>query len=182
MYGVVAHFDEESERYIKEVWKELSDQAISTYAEEVIDRRPHITFASYQRLEIDRFIPLLQSCYESSSKLPITLSSLGTFMNTGMIFLAPTPSIELLALHMKHHQMLEEFNDQPASLYLPTRWIPHCTVANRLPMDKLKEAFEYCTKRMKPIDAQMSEVALIKVVDEGRESSRVETIKACPLR
>ena len=53
-----AHFDEESERYIKEVWKELSDQAISTYAEEVIDRRPHITLASYQRLNMDRFLPL----------------------------------------------------------------------------------------------------------------------------
>lgn len=45
MYGVVAHFDSNTELYIKNVWKELSDKAISQYAEEVQDKRPHITIA-----------------------------------------------------------------------------------------------------------------------------------------
>lgn len=45
MYGVVAHFDEKTEHSIKEIWKELSELSISTYAEEVPNRRPHITLA-----------------------------------------------------------------------------------------------------------------------------------------
>ncbi|WML48684.1 hypothetical protein RCG23_00590 [Neobacillus sp. PS3-34] len=46
MFGVIALFDEQTEQIINDIWKELREKLISFYAEEVEDRRPHITLAS----------------------------------------------------------------------------------------------------------------------------------------
>ncbi|WP_164545709.1 2'-5' RNA ligase family protein [Paenibacillus albus] len=165
MYGVVAHFDQNTERYIKQVWKELSDKGISKYAEEVQDRRPHITLAGYNSdVEMEQFIGDFDSFYENKKQLTITLSSLGTFLNTGIVFLAPVPSKELLELHDSHHNGFDKYLAQAEMQYLPTNWVPHCTIANRLNEDKLKEAMVYCTKRIERLTAAIVEIAVIKVI------------------
>ncbi|MEK4433839.1 MULTISPECIES: 2'-5' RNA ligase family protein [Paenibacillus] len=168
LYGVVAHFDQDTELYIKQIWKELSDHAVSRYAEEVQDRRPHITIAGYDSdVDIDKFISDFDCFYESEKQLSITLNSIGTFLNTGIVFLAPVPSQEFLTFHAKHHHFFEKYQMNAEPHYLPNHWIPHCTIANRLNDENLKEAMVYCTKRIERLRATINEISVIKATYEN---------------
>ncbi|OXL85892.1 hypothetical protein BCV73_24550 [Paenibacillus sp. SSG-1] len=170
MYGVVAHFDSNTELYIKNVWKGLSDKAISQYAEEVQDRRPHITIAGYDSgINIEQFIADFDRFYESQKQISITLSSLGTFLNSGALFLAPVPSKEFLEIHGNHHNYFEIYRASAETQYLPNNWIPHCTLANRLNEEKLKEATVYCTKRIEPLTTSIVEISVIKAIYENNK-------------
>ncbi len=168
LYGVVAHFDQDTELYIKQVWRELSDNAVSRYAEEVQDRRPHITIAGYDSdVDIDKFISDFDCFYESKGQLSITMNSVGTFLNTGIVFLAPVPSQEFLTFHANHHHFFEKYRMNAESQYLPNNWIPHCTIANRLNDENLKEAMVYCNKRIERLHSSIVEVSVIKAIYEN---------------
>lgn len=162
MYAVVAHFDPETEFYIKTIWKELCEKSISKYVEEVPDRRPHITLADYTEID-EAFISTFEKYYRSKAKIQVVFSTLGTFINTGALLLTPTPSKELFELHNNHHKNFNTYSN-PQSLYLPNQWIPHCTLANRLSPNKLAEAFNFCNSRMNTMHSEIVEVSIIKVV------------------
>lgn len=168
MYGLIALFDDTTEKLVKKLWKELKDKSISFYAYEVEDRRPHITLASYNRLNKPNFIEQMETFYEDKSAIEITFSTIGSFLNSGALFYSPIVTKGLIELHSNHHNNFEEFNDDPNSLYLPDNWIPHCTIANRLPPEKLSEAFDYCSKRNGSVFGKIVELALIDVSNKGK--------------
>lgn len=177
MYGVVAHFDQDTELYIKHIWKELSDNAISKYADEVQDRRPHITIAGYDSdLDVKKFINDFDCFYESKKQLLITMNSIGTFLNTGILYLAPIPSKELITFHANHHSFFEKYRMNAESQYLPNNWIPHCTIANRLNDENFKEALSYCTKKIEIISANIVEVSVIKAIYENNKCIKSPSI------
>ncbi|MBM7587493.1 2'-5' RNA ligase [Bacillus pakistanensis] len=167
MYGVIALFDEKTEQIIKDIWRELSEKSISFYAEEIEDRRPHITIASYENLNYLEYSDHMELFYVDKSEIEITFQTLGTFLNSGTLFFSPTVTKELLEFHSQHHQYFKEFNDNPNSLYLPGKWIPHCTLANRLSTNKLSEAFHYCLTRNDTIHGKIKEVAIIEVTNKN---------------
>ncbi|WP_114166855.1 2'-5' RNA ligase family protein [Exiguobacterium sp. TNDT2] len=164
MYGMIALFDEQTEKRIQEVWEGLKQEGITSYAYEVSNRQPHITLASYSSLNVEAYIELMDSYYQSKEVINLTFSTLGTFIQSSALFLSPTISSGLRSLHLEHHRIFGEFNDNAESLYLPDSWIPHCTLANRLSKEKMEDAFEYCTDIVKPIAGKIVEVALIELV------------------
>ncbi|MDR6555078.1 2'-5' RNA ligase family protein [Paenibacillus qinlingensis] len=183
MYGVVAHLDSNTENYIKQVWKELSDKALSQYAEEVQDRRPHITIAGYDSgVNIEQFIAKFDNFYESKKQISINLNSLGTFLNSGALFLSPVPSREFLEFHNNHHKNFEIYQTSAETQYLPNNWIPHCTIANRLNEEKLKEAIVYCTTRIEPLTTTIVEISLIKAIYENNKCIKSPSIHSKVLR
>lgn len=76
--------------------------------------------------------------------------------------LTPTPSKQLIDLHIEHHASLGEYSN-PESLYLPNRWTIHCTIANRLSHTRLIEAFDYCSKHLVNLHSEIVEIAVIKI-------------------
>lgn len=169
MYGFIALFERKTEELIKDIWRDLRKQSISFYAEEIKDRRPHITIASYNQLERDKFIQSMDHFYAATPELEIVFNTLGTFLNSGTLFISPTMSAPLSNLHRNHHDHFKKYNDNPDSLYLPGNWIPHCTLANRLSHEKLSDAFAYCTQKISTIKAKITEVALIEtILEDGR--------------
>jgi len=163
MYGVMALFDETTEKELHAVWNELCGSGISYYSKEAPNRRPHITIASYQNIEPESFIEDMNQVLQETSSIPITLGTLGTFLASQTVFLSPVPTKTLLDFHHNFHEKMKKYSDNPSSLYLPGNWIPHCTIANHLKEEKFHEAFQYCTNRIEKVDAVIREIALIKV-------------------
>jgi 2'-5' RNA ligase len=91
------------------------------------------------------------------------LNTLGTFINTGTLFIAPALSTELLDFHRDHHNCFKEFNGNENSFYLPGKWSPHCTIASRLSEENMLQAFTYCRNKINKFNAKLNEVALIEV-------------------
>lgn len=168
MYGLIATFDEYTEMQIKNIWQELKEREISSYAYEVENRTPHITLASYSNLDTADFVRQMAIFYSDRQMIDFTFSTIGSFLNSGTLFFQPTVTNELLTLHSRHHQYFKKYNNDSDSLYLPNNWIPHCTIANRLSSDKLVEAFEYCSKSTDSIVGKITEIALIEVSDKRK--------------
>jgi hypothetical protein len=175
MYGIIGLFDKETDNKIRMIWEELHAESISFYAEEVVDRKPHITLGSYETLDEGECIRKLDEFYQGQSCLDISFASLGTFLNSGALYLAPVVTSELLHLHKRHHEQFNQFNQNTQSLYSPNQWIPHCTLANRLTTAKLTQAFNYCLNRVQPITGKLTEVAIIRV--EGDKAPVISSVK-----
>ena len=168
-YAFVGYLDRETEVNFRGLWKDLSEQNISHYGVETKGKRPHITIADYDALDKNRFIQSADAFYEDKEKVDLTLNTLGIFIGTGTLFIAPTLSTELLDFHSSHHDYFRTFNENETSFYLPSKWSPHCTIASRLDEDKMVQAFSYCKKNIDKIQGTLSEIALIelKLNDDG---------------
>ncbi|WP_064093503.1 2'-5' RNA ligase family protein [Rossellomorea aquimaris] len=168
MFGVIAIFDEKTEQNIKNLWEGLHDEKITSYAYEVENRQPHLTLASYEDLNKERFMELMDTYYENKPAIPLSFQLLGTFINSGTLFLSPVVTEELMNLHLQHHQFFN-LDGKEDSLYSPGKWIPHCTIANRLTQLKLLEAFNYCSSHSKILSGIIKEIALIELqYDHGK--------------
>ncbi|EDL66273.1 2'-5' RNA ligase family protein [Bacillus sp. SG-1] len=181
MYWIAALFDEKTEKLIKQIWKELAQESLSFYEEEIKNPRPHITIASYSEIDKDVYIDGLKKLYENKTEMEICFNTLGSFLNYGTLFFSPTMTKELLDLHASHH---ETFNNNVTSnsLYEPGKWIPHCTLANKLPEEDLAKVFRYCLKRNDSIKGRITEIALIEMADNQGDQLEAPIIFSVPLK
>ncbi|WP_421378512.1 2'-5' RNA ligase family protein [Bacillus salacetis] len=182
MYWVAALFDEKTEELIKQLWEELREESISFYADEIKDGRPHITLASYSELDKQKFMNEMEKCYANETEKEICFNTLGSFLNYGTLFFSPTVTTELLQFHGSHYEFFESYNEYANPLYTPGKWIPHCTLANKLSEAELAEAFQYCLKRHESIMGKITEVALIELVEEQGENLDAPIIFSVPLK
>lgn len=162
-YAVVGYFDFEIEAQFKKVWSVLNESNISNYGVVSNSKRPHITIADYDNVEKEKFIGMLYNFCSGKSKISISFNVLGTFLNSGTLFLAPSLSKELTDLHSSYHTHFDSFNQNHSSLYLPGKWIPHCTIASRLSDENMLQAFQYCKNHLKGIYGFLSQIALIEI-------------------
>lgn len=162
-YAFVGYLDHETEVNFQGLWKDLSEKDISQYGVETKGKRPHITIADYDNLDKNKFIQLADKLYEDKQKIDMALNILGTFINSGTLFIAPTLSTNLLDFHRSHHNYFRTFNQNENSFYLPDKWSPHCTIASRLDEDKMVQAFRYCKNNIDKIYSKLSEIALIEL-------------------
>lgn len=162
-YAFVGYLDYETEAQLKSLWKDLSDANITQYGIETEGKRPHITIADYDNLEKKRFIELLDNFYEEKRKIDMYLSILGTFINTGTLFVAPSLSSELLEFHRNHHSYFRKFNKNDKSFYLPGKWSPHCTIASRLSEENMIQVLRYCKNSISKTYCKLNEIALIEI-------------------
>ena len=167
MYGVIALFDERTEKQIQRLWNELYDRNLSHYSKAVEDRRPHITLAAYRNLKKALFIRQMDEFLNATNRMPVTLGTLGTFLPSRTVFLSPTPTKALLDWHHRYHERFKRYNDNPSSLYLLGKWIPHCTIANHLSKEQYRGTFEYCAEHFQTLHAYIEEVALIELEYDG---------------
>jgi len=175
LYGVVLHFDLETERIIKTLWKELSDSGISNYAYEIENRKPHLTLADYSDLKESEYSELFDGYYNSAPKIRLSYNTLGTFMNSGALFLSPNPTEELINFHSNYHNHFKKYNAFSNLMYHPERWIPHCTIANHLDDQKLLEALHFTTKRLESMQTEVQEISLIKIIYQNNKRV-IETV------
>ncbi len=176
MYWFIALFDEKTEQQVKDIWSDLSEHSISFYAEEVKDGRPHITLGSYESLDKKKFIDEVDTYYNEKDGFEITFNTIGSFLDYGAIFLTPTVTQELLTFHSDHYQNLGEFNEKANSLYLPGKWIPHCTLANDLSHEDLAKVYHHCIERNDTIYGRIEEVALIELIEEDEDGMNAPII------
>ena len=178
MYALVACFDTRTETTVRELWDELSLRGISQYAFEVENRTPHVTLASYETLSVEAFIQQMDEWYPMQSRFELTFQSIGSFLNTNILYLTPLVDDRLLHFHRRHHDVFQTFHDSDSSMYVPSRWVPHCTLANRLSETKYVEAVTYMMRYGKTIQGFITRVELIRLTSPNR----VDVVHAVDLK
>ncbi|WLD93910.1 2'-5' RNA ligase family protein [Alkalihalobacillus sp. AL-G] len=163
MYAVVGYLDKQTEQNVKSIGNELFEQNITDYATGEQGYRPHITFASFEEIDVKVFATELELYFSNCKQIQLTFPSLGIFLNTGILYLAPRVSESLLHFHKNFHDAIEPFKDGGNSLYSPENWVPHCTITAYLNQEQLLKAVEHCNGAITPLKGTISEVGLIKV-------------------
>lgn len=176
MYAVIATFDEIFSKYVKEIREDRIDIGHNE------DLEPHITLANYHTLDLKLYGEKLEKFTEHIECFPVEFSSAGTFPTNGTIFLAPIVTGRLLELHQSFHNHFADFHDQSQSYYVPEKWVPHCTIANRLDKEQFICVMEFVYKDFSAQKAVVESLKLIKVNYENGNSVSCDILEEYNLK
>ncbi|MGE6536586.1 2'-5' RNA ligase family protein [Bacillus luti] len=161
MYAMIATFDDVFTNKIRALQNELTN-IIGT--NQLAGVEPHITLADYNELDVTVYIEKLKEFIATQENLAtVDFPSIGTFPTNGTIFLAPTTTDEMLRFHHSYHDYFKTFHDNLNSYYVPGKWIPHCTIANRVNINQFLIVMEYVYGKFDFATASIEKLKLIKV-------------------
>jgi 2'-5' RNA ligase len=128
-YAVVLHFDEETDRRLREVWAALDVHGVDSVARtHGAAYRPHLTLAIIETADVARATTALRLPLARVAGLPVTLNAVGFFLTgTAPAYLGVTPTSRLLLLHEQVHAAIGDVASW--DYYRPGSWVPHCTLA-----------------------------------------------------
>jgi 2'-5' RNA ligase len=128
-YAVVLHFDEETDRRLREVWAALDVHGVDSVARtHGAAYRPHLTLAIIETADAARATDALRRPLAGAAGIPVTLNAVGFFLTgAAPAYLGVTPTSSLLLLHEQVHAALGDVASW--DYYRPGSWVPHCTLA-----------------------------------------------------
>ncbi len=173
--AIQLYFDSRAEQTIRHLRAALAEHGVPPVLD-TLDDRPHISLAVLPGNDPMPLLPYVAELAQAVSAFPIALSALGIFPTTeGVLYLAPTPNMELLAAHRTLHQILAATAFERNAYYLPEQWVPHCSIALELRPAQIAAAVEICLQEFSPLTATCREVGLITF-------RPVKAIETYPLR
>ncbi len=164
-YAIEFLFDLKSKQHIQNLYDKLERSGYGL-PEQVINFQPHITLNVCKILDTVKLeCALTEFCAEHRG-FPLTLSHLGCFLNPQpVVFLAPTATHSLFAIHAELIKKLSPFISATRSYYEPNSWVPHCTVAFGFEEQKLTEIMGLCTHFSLPLTIKLKSIAVVAVAN-----------------
>jgi 2'-5' RNA ligase len=161
-YAVELFLDEPAEAEIRRFWDHLDGLGLRNEMN-AIRARPHVSLGVCEELDVGRFSAVLAKFADQVRTLEFSFASVGAFLTSErVLFLAPVVTPELLALHETFHQMFMQHAGAPWDHYFSPNWVPHCTVAARLPLDEFATAFSACQKLPLPLHGRFEWLGLVQ--------------------
>jgi len=133
--------------------------------------RPHFSLAAARverGPELDRVLAVAAEVAAAHAPVPLALSEVGRFGRAGALWLGPAPSRGLPALQRDVYRAVKRagwpsaFGERSA----PNLWVPHCTLATRVPKPQLREVQAAITDGYRPIRGTVD--ALVTILVGGR--------------
>lgn len=160
-YAVVLYFDTPFQEAIHQIWDRLDNSGVK-FKTDQRRFRPHITLAIFDEIDCDDYKSKIEKIAFSSNVTHLHLDHIGIFNKPDIvIFLAPPPGKELLALHKVIHDVLSNHTQGSWELYKPGNWVPHCTLANDLEISDLEQAIGICIEIPLPLSAKITQICII---------------------
>lgn len=162
-YAVVIYFDEISEQPILKVWSELEKMNISQ-AMNNPSIRPHITLAIYDSFNCIKCEKEIGQFAKNSDLLSVNADHFGIFPHASpVIFIAPTPSRELINFQKRIHYTLKNNVDGSWDMYQPGNWVPHITLVRDIEIKNLSTALEICMKIKLPLELKITQIGVVNI-------------------
>ena len=99
-FAIELTLDAEAGDAVRALWRALADAGIDSFMLRS-GAAPHITLAVYDDLDIDAYVTTLGAFATAVAVHAVTFASIGVFPTTGVVFLAPVVTPELLAIHAR---------------------------------------------------------------------------------
>jgi 2'-5' RNA ligase len=162
-FAVELYLDDQSERRVRSL-RQIVAEAGAGLDVEHGGATPHVTLAAFDHVDHPRAIAALSRFVESCEPLAVSFDSIGAFESPQrVIFLAPARDESLLATHAELHGFLRSMMLQSSALYVPGRWVPHCTLAREVPADVMDGAVRKAKEAFAPFDATLLEIGLVEL-------------------
>ena len=170
MYALLAILDEKTNQEIQRLWQVLKEQGLSNYAFETEGFLPHITLADFEDLPLNKAITTLTNELLIPQPIPITFTSLGSFLGTNIVFLSPVISPALASLLLRIHEHFSAYVSVD-SLYRPESWQPHLTLANRIEPPNFPKLYQLCHQHFSKMESTIVSLKLIRIDSPNKISS-----------
>jgi len=108
------------------------------------------------------FTDALKAFAENEPCLTLKLAATGLFPITDVVYIAPVVTIDLLKLHRRFHNRLNDLGTSPNQYYLPGNWVPPCTITSDLADDQIAAAVDVCRKSDLFGSTKLVEIALVE--------------------
>jgi 2'-5' RNA ligase len=134
--------------------------------------RPHFSLAAArvaQGAELDRLVAVAAEVAAAHEPFGLVLDEIGSFSRAGVLWLGPAASRRLATLQCSVADALREAGWPPAfgERSDAATWVPHCTLATRLPASRLRAVQAAVRAQFRPIPARIDALATILVGGHG---------------
>lgn len=160
-FAVVLYFEEKNEREFLRIWNTLASEGLSTDLVKA-EIRPHITLGIFDELNCQPCESQLAKVAAQTRPIEFQITYLGMFTHPEpVVFAAPTITAELIAFHQKLHEILADESKNPWEMYLPGKWVPHCTLALGFEIGQLEKVFKKCLELKLPMQIKTNQVGVV---------------------
>jgi hypothetical protein len=163
-FAVVLFFDPATEATIRRAAGGLAQAGIASYLVGG-DLRPHVSLGVCDSLDSDSFRAEFMAFAAATPADDFTLASVGVFPTgaDGVLFLAPIVTRGLLSMHADFHAVFEKYAVARQDYYLPGNWVPHCSLALNVPLDRLAAGVEAASRTTGlPLRGRFESIGLIQ--------------------
>lgn len=161
-FGVIMLLDDSTSFIVRQAQQAIID---ATITQEIgrTDIPPHITLAVSEKLDVSLLKRQLEDIAAGLPILNISFTKMNTFpTEPAVLYLAPVVTRELIHLHFRVHRMFSECANALWEYYLPDRWVPHCTIAEKLPTSLVEQARDLCQSIELPLEGKLDQMALVE--------------------
>lgn len=152
------YLDDDATRRVASLWRALAAEGVPTLSTLLSGRhRPHVSLAVARTFDPAAVTAALDGV-TVGAELSISLDFVGQFVGR-VLWLGVVPTAELLDHHRLVHDRLAAAGIDVWDLYRPGRWVPHCTVAMRVPNPLLAASIRRCLEVL-PIPASVVRASL----------------------
>lgn len=159
--GVVIGFDAAADAAVREVRAALADAGVSR---SMLGPgiRPHLSLALGEPNE-----DAVAAIAAATAPFDLSLSHVGVFADTGVVFLGVTPTRALFDLQRRVAGVTPVGDDPLGAWYRPDRWVPHVTLAFGLARDGIGAALSVLAARPVKFPARAEALAIVTGDESG---------------
>ncbi|MET9316448.1 2'-5' RNA ligase family protein [Kribbella sp. NPDC003505] len=152
-------FDRRTDRLLRALWGRLEELGVPTLQTHTHGRHvPHLSLAVLREWDHDKVMKAAQPLL-SDRPVDLFFDALGTFRR-GRAWLAPAVGVDVLQLQAAVVSALGATDAELHRHYQPGRWVPHCTLAPRVPLVALP-VLAAAVYDVLPLEATADRAALI---------------------
>ena len=162
-YALQLFFDGPLEAAVRRVWEELSRQSVTSTLLE-LDDHPHLSLGVFDdAVQLDVVQRVAYEMSRAVEPVPLQLSHVGSFnTDEGVVFLGVTPTQRLLGLHREVCRRLGDDGVFPIEYYRRNRWVPHVTVGQDVPSERMQAALSVCREVALPVSGEARGIEVVK--------------------
>lgn len=152
-------FDARTERAVTRLWDRLEDLGVPTLRSHTHGRHvPHLSYAVLRTWRLDDVLAAARALPDRG-EIELSFDGLGTFRR-GRLWLAPAVTGELIQRQERTADAVSATGADLHDHYRPGWWLPHCTIAARMPLTVLPVAAA-AVYDILPLPARADRAALI---------------------
>ena len=159
--AVELFFDPHTEARIMGLWEKVARVAVGPSMSD-IGARPHISLAVFEEGNPDQCRVDLRSFAQEIAPIEVMLSYIGVFPSTGVVFIGVVVTDTLLGLNQSLYNCLTGMGIVSTRYYHPGNWVPHCTVATALSVEKIADVLDVCLVSDVLGPAHLVEIGLVE--------------------
>ena len=119
--AISAWFDRSAELSVRSVWKQMAESGVDDTLHNG-PYRPHLTLGIWKDLAVDDAVALTRTVASRCGPVPVQFEVVGMFVHPeAAVFLAPTVSFKLRALHERLHEAARQTPAVPFDYHVPGR-------------------------------------------------------------